>query len=137
MRKEHKEIQRWIKKKYSKHFDIYAEAIDGKNYLPDMEKHAYEPDVLIKARDSNKINYIIEVESDPMRKSIVGASILADYSISMLKRMKPTLIFVVYLKEGIKQIPNFKEKRKIAKKYCKNLNDILVYSVNDFKKLKL
>lgn len=137
MREAHKNIQKWIKKKYSDRFIVKAEVIDGKNNLPNKETHIYQPDVLIEDKHSNKIIYIIEVEVDPMRKVVVGASILADYSIKLFQRAKPILIFVVYSDKGLKQIPNFVEKIAIAKKYCSNLKDIKVYSIEDFKKINL
>jgi hypothetical protein len=135
MRTEHKQIQIEIKKRYKQKYDVFIEAEDGKNYLPNRELHAYEPDIVVKRKNSNRILYIIEVENDPMRKNLVGASILADYSISQLKQVeKPTLIFLVYTNEGKKQIHNFIEKLKIAKKYCKNLKDIKIFHIDDFRK---
>lgn len=137
MRSEHKKIQKWVQSKYSKKFDICAEAIDGQNRLPNKEKHIYQPDVLLKRKKSRDIAYIVEVENDPVRKALVGASILADYSVRLLQKTKPILIFVIYSKDGIKQISNFEEKLKIAKKYCLKLKDICVYSISDFKKMSL
>jgi len=137
MRKEHKNIQKWIKEKYSNKFDVAAETIDGQNNLPNKKMHIYQPDVLLKSKKSGKIVYIVEVENDPMRKVLVGASILADYSVKLLQNTKPTLIFVVYLEKGIRQIPNFIEKIKIVKKYCSNLKDIKIFSITDFKRLNL
>jgi len=133
MRMEHKQIQIEIKKRYKQKYDVFVEAEDGKNYLPNRELHVYEPDVVVKRKNSNKILYIIEVENDPMRKNLVGASILADYSISQLKEIqKPILLFIVYTNEGINQIHNFVEKLKIAKKYCKSLKEIKIFSINEF-----
>ena len=64
---------------------------------------------------------------------MVGASILADHSIGQLKEIQsPVLVFIVYTNAGIKQIPNFVEKLKIAKTYCKNLKEIKIFSVADF-----
>lgn len=137
MRKEHRNIQKWIKRKYSNKFDVHAEAIDGKNKLPDNRKYTYQPDILLKRKNSKHIIYIIEVENDPIRKGMVGASILADYSIRLMQKTKPTLMFVVYSKQGVRQISNFLEKLKIAKKYCSTLKDIKAYSISDFKKLNL
>ncbi|MCS7198668.1 MAG: hypothetical protein NZ930_08395, partial [Candidatus Bipolaricaulota bacterium] len=62
--------------------------------------------------------YIIEIENEPVRKALIGASILADYSIRELQpEVRPRLIFVVYTEQGIKQISNFREKLTIAKQY--------------------
>lgn len=137
MRSEHKSIQEWINKEYSIDFDVCAEVISGQNKLPNKEEHIYQPDVLLKRKKSRDIAYIIEVENDPMRKALVGASILADYSVSLLQKTKPILIFVIYSEDGIRQISNFEEKLKIAKKYCLKLKDICVYSISDFKKMSL
>jgi hypothetical protein len=133
MRIEHKQIQIEIKKRYKQKFDVFVEAEDGKNSLPNRELHVYEPDIVVKRKNSNEILYIIEVENDPMRKILVGASILADYSTSQLKEIqKPILIFIVYTNKGINQIHNFVEKLKIAKKYCNNLKEIKIFSINEF-----
>ena len=137
MKKEHKTIQKWVKDKYSDRFCVKAESVDGQNPLPDKKSHIYQPDVLLRKRNSKNITYIIEVENDPVRKALVGASVLADYCIKKMQKVKPVLIFVIYSREGIKQIPNFKEKIKIAKKYCKNLKNIKIFTTSEFKKIKL
>lgn len=136
MRTEHRDIQKWIKQKYGHKYQVAVE-IDRKNYLPDKERHWYQPDVIL--RDGhNEVRYIIEIENDPVRKALVGASILADYSMRALKqRAKPRLIFVVYTEQGIKQIPNFREKLAIAKQYCLYLGNIEIYSEEEFKDLRL
>jgi hypothetical protein len=136
MRTEHREIQQWIKRMYGHRYHVAAE-IDRQNHLPDREQHWYQPDVIL--RDGNgEIRYIIEIENDPVRKALVGASILADYSMRALKQeARPRLIFVVYTEQGVKQIPNFKEKLAIAKQYCLHLGDIEIYSEKEFKTLQL
>lgn len=132
MKQEHKDIQQWIKEKYSSPYQVCAE-IDGQNRLPDKERHWYQPDVLIKD-SSGEITYIIEVENDPMRKNLVGASILADASIKELnQKTKPWMIFIVYTDQGIRQMQNFKDKLDIVKPYCTNLANIEVYSEIEFK----
>lgn len=136
MRAEHRNIQKWIKARYGNKYNVEAE-IDGQNYLPDRVRHWYQPDVVLR-NSKGEIKYIIEVENDPMRKALVGASVLADCSVAELKQQnKPRLIFVVYTKIGIKQIPNFIEKLKIAKKYCPHLKNIEIYLEPDFNKLQL
>jgi len=138
VKKEHKAIQESIKRKYSDKFIINCEAIDGKNYLPNKESCAYQPDVVIKSKIPDDILYIIEVECDPVRKVLVGASVLADYSISQMKlKTKPVVIFIVYTEQGIKQIHNFKERIKIAKQYCKNIKEIMILSDKEFEKYSL
>jgi len=136
MLEKHKDIQLWIKKYYGRKYKVEVE-IDGQNYLPDRQRHWYQPDVILRGKNG-EIKYIIEVENDPVRKALVGASILADYSIAeLVQQTKPRLVFVVYAKKGIGQISNFNEKLKIAKKYCANLKNIEVYPELDFKRLKL
>lgn len=138
MKDEHKEIQESTKRRFSDRFVIKCETIDGKNYLPNKESCIYQPDVIIKSKISDDILYIIEVECDPVRKVLVGASILADYSISQMKvKTKPVLIFVIYTEKGIKQIHNFKERIRITKQYCKHIKDILVLTIEEFEKYDL
>jgi hypothetical protein len=136
MRTEHRDIQQWIKRKYGHKYHVAAE-VDKQNYLPDRERHWYQPDVIL--RDGNdEIRHMIEIENDPVRKALVGASILADYSVRELEQeIRPRLIFVVYTEQGIKQIPNFVEKLTIAKRYCSSLGDIEIYSEEDFRALQL
>jgi hypothetical protein len=136
MRAEHRNIQKWIKARYGNKYDVEAE-IDGQNYLPDRVRHWYQPDVVLR-NSRGEIKYVIEVENDPMRKALVGASVLADCSVAELKqRNRPRLIFIVYNQIGIKQIPNFKRKLKITKKYYSHLKSIRIYSELDFKALQL
>jgi hypothetical protein len=136
MRAEHRNIQQWIKNKYSSSYEVCAE-IDGQNKLPDRKRHWYQPDVLLK-NSSDEIKYIIEVENDPMRKSIVGASILADASINELKQnTRPRLIFIVYTDQGIKQMQNFKDKIDVARSYFKSLADAEIFSEDEFKRIEM
>lgn len=136
MRTEHRDIQQWVKQKYGHKYHVAAE-IDRRNYLPDKERHWYQPDVILR-NGSDEIKYIIEIENDPVRKALIGASILADYSVRELKQETlPRLIFVVYTEQGIKQIPNFLEKLAIARKYCLFLGGIGIYSEKEFKALQL
>jgi len=132
MRNEHKDIQKWIFEKYSSKYEVLVE-IHNQNKLPDKKRHWYQPDVILKD-NKGEIKYIIEVENDPVRKAIVGASILADASVKELdQKTKPTLIFIIYLPDGIKQIHNFEDKLKIVRPYCDNLKEINVYSEEKFK----
>ena len=136
MRDEHREIQRWIEQKYNQTFVVYAE-VSKQNKLPDAQRHWYQPDVIL-INSQGGIEYIIEVENDPMRKVIVGASILADACVREIEQInKPTLIFVVYMPQGVRQIPNFKSKVEIVMPYCKNLHSIEVYSIAEFRQIEL
>ena len=133
----HREIQQWVKQRYGTKYRVRSEDGDGKNQLPDSERHWYEPDVVVRDQSKNII-YIIEVENDPVRKALVGAAILADASITELKQtVKPRLIFVIYSENGIKQIHNFRDKMKIAQPYCTNIASLEVYSEAEFNKLEL
>jgi hypothetical protein len=114
-----------------------AAEIKEQNKLPDAKRHWHQPDVILKNKGA-EIEYIVEVENDPVRKTVVGASVLADACLRALKqKKKPQLYFVIYTQEGIKQIPNFREKIKIVKPYCRYLADIKALSVKEFKKLQL
>ncbi|MBI3373548.1 MAG: hypothetical protein HY017_17620 [Betaproteobacteria bacterium] len=136
MRSEHRDVQTWILKRYQAFYDVGAE-INRQNRLPDWKRHWYQPDVVIRTKQG-QIKYIVEVENDPMRKAIVGASVLADASIAELRqRIKPTLFFVVYHSDGIRQIPNFLNKVDLVRPYCQNLKGIEVHSLKTFKGLAL
>ncbi len=133
----HRNIQEWIKKQYDGIYKIEAE-IDGQVYLPHRESHLYQPDVVLRDVPSDNIKYIIEVENDPVRKALIGASILADYCAKIMNQsIKPRLIFIIYADSGIKQIPNFVKRLDIAKQYCENLQRVDIYSEDDFKKQRL
>lgn len=136
MRREHRDIQTWIHDRYHDTYNVAVE-IHGKNTLPDRQRHWYQPDVVLRG-SGGQIAHIIEIENDPVRKALVGASILADRSVAELKQTtKPRLIFVVYSEDGIRQLHNFVEKIGIAREYCTHLRDIEIYSEVDFKALAL
>jgi hypothetical protein len=134
MREGHKNVQNWIKKTYSGKYIIEAE-VDEQNKLPDAAHRLYQPDVIIKNKNG-EIKYIIEVESDPTRKAIVGASILANESLKALNEIAK-LYFVIYHPDGIRQIHNFRAKAEIAKKYCRNIDEIKVVSFEEFRDIDL
>ncbi|MFQ6040706.1 MAG: hypothetical protein ACE5PV_07610 [Candidatus Poribacteria bacterium] len=89
-------------------------------------------------KDCNgKIIYIIEVEAgkktEPGRKSVVGATILADYCIGLFNQdTKPCLFFIVN-----KAIEHIKKRLEIAKRYCSNLKQVEVYLWDNFQQLTL
>ncbi|MDP2808237.1 MAG: hypothetical protein Q8O74_08915 [bacterium] len=131
----HKTVQQYIKNSYSHKYNISCESVDGKNFMPSKTNFIYQPDVVISDKKTRQIRYIIEVECDPMRKVIVGASILCDYSIGqIMQTIKPNLIFVVYTEDGIKQMLKFKERIKGVSKYCRSIKNISILSESDFKK---
>jgi len=133
---EHRDIQRWIKEKYSAQFEVLAE-IDKTNYLPDRDRHWYQPDVVLRSRKNPKnIRYIIEVENDPMRKAIVGACLLADCSVKEMCSEPAALIFIVYSEIGRRQIKNFKDRIEVIKGRLTHLSSIQAVTVEEFKRGK-
>jgi hypothetical protein len=129
----HKDIQIWVKEQYGFQFGVQAETVDGQNCLPDKDRHWYQPDVILRSLDyPNDIRYIIEVENDPMRRSVVGACVLADCSIEIMQTTPATLIFVVYSEIGKHQIGNFKNKVETIKHRCPHLS-IRVATDDEFK----
>jgi len=58
------------------------------------ESALYQPDIVVF--DSSEVRYIIEVQTSNVRKSIAGATILAEVCVAMMEqRLKPSLFFVV------------------------------------------
>ena|ERR1019366_4307290 len=133
---EHREIQKWINKKYGGRFKVLAE-IGGQNRRPDKDRHWYQPDVILKGLNvPNDIRYIIEVEGDPVRKAIVGACLLADCSVEEMQSTRAGLIFIVYSKSGKRQLNNFKAKVELIKDRCPHLSSIQVVTDEDFRRGK-
>ena len=123
-----------IEQKFKSKYKIISSYRQGKeNGLPVKTKEKiYFPDLILKDKKSGIIKHIIEVETDPVRKSIVGASILADYCIGLDQpRKKIRLSFIIGNKEtksgrsGLKQLPDFQKRKSIIEKYLKN-----IYKVN-------
>lgn len=126
MKAEHKtiipeEIKRILKKKYN------VTSTRNVNRLPDSKTHLYEPDVIVWDRNEEVIRKIIEIECDPVRKSIVGAAILADYCLKFRKQLvKPDFYFIVYGENGIKQLKDFQARIKVIKAYIKYIQEPIV-----------
>ena len=60
-----------------------------------LEKALYQPDIVV-FDTNNAVRYIIEVQTRNVRKSIAGATILAEICLGMMKQdSRPTLFFVV------------------------------------------
>jgi len=58
------------------------------------ESALYQPDIVVF--DSNEVRYIIEVQTSNVRKSIAGATILAEVCVAIMQQhLKPSLFFVV------------------------------------------
>jgi len=133
----HRDIQEWIEKKYSVRFRALSEGKGRMNFLPDKDRHWYQPDVILRSlSDPNDIRCIIEVENDPMRKAIVGACLLADCSLEQMQDATAGLIFIIYSENGKKQIKNFKDKVEIIRSRCPHLSSIEVVTDEDFKQGK-
>ena len=102
-----------------------------KSALPKNSKNPddngiYEPDVIL--RKNNDIEAIIEIETDPVRKTLVGACIMADYCIETDQPGEKAKLFFIIGdprsksgKEGLKQFPDFEKREVIAKQYVKNV----------------
>ena len=134
---QHRGIPQWIRKKYSGQFKVFAEGKGNTNYLPDKIRHWYQPDVILKSGSApNDILYIIEVECDPVRKAVVGACLLADCSIEEVRAAKAGLIFIIYSKNGKKQIDNFRAKIEVIRHRLPHLSSIHVVTDEDFKQGK-
>lgn len=113
---------------------MLAEGKGSTNYLPDKDRHWYQPDVVLKSlTEPNDVLYIIEVECDPTRKAIVGACLLADLSIEEMQAAAAGLIFIIYSKNGKKQIANFRAKVKIIRRRLPHLSSIRVVTDEDFR----
>ena len=84
---------------YVPHKDMQAEVADDIRTIfnaPDratadayliVRRDWYQPDVIM-FDNNGEIKYIIEVENDPVRKALVGASILANHSLVNLNRRR-------------------------------------------------
>jgi len=82
------EVVETLRKKFSR--------IEHPFNLPGQTRESalYQPDIVVF--DSNEVRYIIEVQTSNVRKSIAGATILAEVCVAILKqRVKPSLFFVV------------------------------------------
>ena len=133
----HRDIPELIKKKYSGHFKVLAEGKGSTNYMPDKDRHWYQPDVVLRSlTEPSNVRYIIEVECDPVRKAMVGACLLADCSVEAMQHTKAGLIFVIYSKSGKKQINNFKDKVEVIRHRCPHLSSIQVVTDEEFKQGK-
>lgn len=139
MSTDHKGLQHWMKESYQGTYDVSAEATDGRNHLPNRPASCYEPDVIIRDQHG-EIRFVVEVEASGtiVRKSVVGAAILADYSIGVLpQNTKPTLYFVVCSDQAKKCIGRIRDRIRIARQYCANLADIVVCTDTEFMHLRL
>ena len=101
------------------------------------KKAFYFPDVLLIDKKSKEIKYIIEVETDPVRKALVGSAITADYCLSIDKQKRKPKMFFIIGEKGLNQLHNFKFRENIINKYTKNIKNSIIGKKEDiFKKIK-
>lgn len=116
-------ILRRLEKIFAKEFAVATRPNETR--LPLRQKRTdgpcYEPDMVLRRTGSQVISHIIEVETDPVRKNLVGAAVLCDYFVSQLRqRRKPQLLFVIG-KEGLRSINRFRDRIAIARRYVTNI----------------
>lgn len=118
-----------IENRFSEKYTVLTSSKKQETDLPIKgQKILYRPDVILRDKKSDRIEYIIEIETDPVRKSIVGACILADYCVGIDQLgQKPRLFFIIGNKfsdsgrKGLKQLPHFQRRGIVAEKYIKNI----------------
>lgn len=95
-----------------------GEVITKKAELPEEFKEttfSYEPDVVIRV--NGKITHIVEVETDPIRKALVGGACTCAYFVKKyLLGEKPKLYFAIGEK-GSKYIDKFQARNKILDEF--------------------
>ncbi len=117
-----------IEEKFNDRFDIKTTRKGNDTGLPEKhikvgrEKPFYFPDIIFRDKKSKKITYIIEIETDPVRKSLVGAAITADYCIGIDQPKDKIDLYFVIGKKGRKQLENFQNRIPIIEKYIKYIN---------------
>jgi hypothetical protein len=98
-----------------------------KKYLPEEfsekfgEGISYEPDVVIKVK--GKITHIVEVETDPVRKALVGGACTAAYFVDKhFKGLKPKLYFAVGEKgKEYRQLKKQQARLLVINNWCENI----------------
>ena len=111
--------------------------ISKKSDLPDVFKEdtfSYEPDVVILV--DGKITHIIEVETDPVRKALVGGACTCAYFVKKtLSNYKPKLYYAIGDK-GSKYLYNFQARKKILEEFFKMyFSDIQIDSLQQILEL--
>jgi len=112
--KEHPEIEltgSWKKRGLPEEFTDFEGGV----------KFSYEPDIVVKV--NGKITHIIEVETDPVRKALVGGACTAAYFIDKnLKRGEIKLYFAIGKKdEEYKQLKNLQARLRVINRWCKDI----------------
>jgi len=94
--------------------------ISKKSELPNVFKEEaffYEPDVVILV--DKKITHVVEVETDPVRKALVGGACTCAYFVKKnLSNVKPKLYFAIGDK-GLNQLHRFQARKKILEDFFK------------------
>lgn len=82
---------------------------------------SYEPDVVIKV--NGKITHIVEVETDPVRKALVGGAYTAAYLIDKhFKDLKPKLYFAIGEKDKeYRQLKKQQARLRVINRWCENI----------------
>jgi len=118
-----------ITKCFSDKYTVLTSSGKQETDLPRKTKQRlYRPDIILRDKKSDSIKYIIEIETDPVRKSIVGACILADYCMGIDQpEEKPKLLFIIGNKftesgrKGLRQLLHFQRRGEVAEKYVRNI----------------
>ena len=127
-------IIRRFEQEFSDKFDIETSAGKNSTWLPrTINKRLYLPDMIFRDKRTGKIVYIIEVETDPVRKALVGACIMADYCIGIDQadgNPKPKLIFVIG-KKGEGALQNFRDRIPIMKSHISYLDKEIIIDTEE------
>jgi len=101
----HQESVKKVVEKLHSNFDVKAPFNLPKQNRPES---LYQPDAVAFKKGTGEIKLIIELETSAVRKSIMGAAILAQICVREMKQnSKPKLIFVLKNKsdqEGIRKL---------------------------------
>ena len=101
------------------------------------EKALYQPDIVAFDKKTREIMYIIEVQTANVRKSIAGATILAEVCMSMIDQSsKPSLFFVVKDKSGKRELKklNFRIRKIMESLKQLHLKEVKFFKKTDFVK---
>jgi hypothetical protein len=125
-----KEIAKKLKVKY---------LVDVECNLPVKKRGEaiYQPDIVAFNKQNGEVMYIIEVQTANVRKSIAGATILAEVCMSMLNQpTKPSLFFVVKDKSGGRELMklNFRVRKIMESLKKSHLKEAKLLKKTDFLK---
>ena len=106
-----------IIKEFSNKFKIAKES-KNKFYF---DGAYYEPDLVLRDKNTGKIKAILEVEQGT-RKHVVGGIITADYSIGKI-REKPIMLVLALTKQDLK---DYRKRQKMIRQYIKNIRKVII-----------